>query len=173
VHTSKLSYLFPVAILLLACGFSYQIYIRYIPVRTQFSPPPASSSVVPARIRLPAVGIDLPVFPVDISPGRWPANRLGVSYVASSPVPGQVGNSIFYGHDYRYLLGNLYRSKPGQAVSVSFSDGKKVDFVIQKIDTVSADDVRILAPSDKKELTLYTCTGFLDLQRLVVKAYSL
>ncbi len=158
-------------------GVVYEIYIRFNPDNLSFSAIPKNSvsvvsrSALPTKISLPDLEINLPVIAVEIKNNRWPDTLSGVSYLSSSAIPGEVGNSIFYGHDFPRLLGSLYKAKPGQSILVDVSGGARYKYVVEKIINISPNDVSILLPSDQKQLTLYTCTGFLDTRRLAVIAY--
>lgn len=124
----------------------------------------------PVKITLPDQSIDLPVIPAQIQDGRWDATTEGVSYLITSPIPGEVGNSILYGHNWSNLVGRLVNSKPGQVIYISYKDGSKKAFEIEYTVTVTPDQTHILEASDDKRITIYTCTGFLDSQRFVAVA---
>jgi LPXTG-site transpeptidase (sortase) family protein len=112
------------------------------------------------------------VIPAQIVNGHWQTTPSGVSYLTISARPGQSGNSIFYGHNWPRLLGGLKKIKPGSVIVVYTSaDHFPVVFRVAQVKTVSPNDVSILASTDRPQLTLYTCIGFSDSQRLVVIAY--
>ena len=114
--------------------------------------------------------IRLPISLGEIGKERWGVLTKGVSYLSTSPIPGKIGNSILYGHNWPNLLGNLVNIKPGQEVAVLFNDGSIEKFVIKTTQVVSPKQADILGPSDDRRITLYTCTGFLDRKRFVVVA---
>jgi len=130
------------------------------------------SSQIPKQLIIKDLGIDLPIYPAKIDQNKWEATTNGVSYLSSSTIPGEKGNSIIYGHNWTSLLGPLTRAKPGQNIGVVFSDGSKKDFSIAYISTVTPNQTSILDPSSDTRLTIYTCTGFLDSKRFVVTAIS-
>lgn len=130
----------------------------------------ASSSAIPAEIIIPAINLDLPIIPAKLNNNKWEATTKGISYLSSSPIPGEKGNSILYGHNWPNLLGNITKLKPGQVIQIKSADGKAKNFVINSTVTVSPIDTEILAPSKNPQITLYTCTGFLDNKRFVVVA---
>jgi LPXTG-site transpeptidase (sortase) family protein len=157
---------------------TYELAIRFSPVPLTFSKPSLTekfrlSTALPVNISLPDTLINLPVIPVEIKNNRWPAYLSGISYVSSSTLPGEIGNSVFYGHDFKSLLGNLHSARPGENIYLSLTDGRQIKYTIARVVTVSPDDVSLLLPSDRRQLTLYTCTGFLDTKRLAVIAYVL
>ena len=124
----------------------------------------------PTVIKLASVGLELPIVPTELKNGHWQATTEGVSYLISSPLPGEIGNSIFYGHNWPNILGNLPQIKPGDTIEVDFSDGSHKKFRIEYTLTVTPDQTHILNPSQDRRLTLYTCTGFLDSKRFVAVA---
>lgn len=134
---------------------------------------PASVQIHPVRVRIPSVSIDLPVFSATIENGKWPAPSMGVSYLSSSPTPGEEGNSILYGHNWPNLFGPLKRAEAGDTIEIALSDGEIRTFAVVMTDTVTPDQTHILSQSDDVRLTLYTCAGFLDRKRLVVTAVPL
>jgi LPXTG-site transpeptidase (sortase) family protein len=130
---------------------------------------PARIQGQPDSITIPSANIDLPIFPAKLNGVRWDQTTKGVSYWVASPVPGNAGNSVLYGHNWRNLLGPLTKVKPGDKVIVSYGS-EQVTFVVHFVTTVDPSNISILAPTSDTRITLYTCTGFLDSKRLVVTA---
>lgn len=124
----------------------------------------------PVRLAIPRLGIDLPVFGSEVNGTTWQTHENGVSYLKSTPLPGTVGNSVLYGHNWPNLLGPIRYSKVSDKIIVSYADGQTVSFVVAYIATVSPEQVKILENSKDSRLTIYTCTGFLDSKRFVVTA---
>jgi LPXTG-site transpeptidase (sortase) family protein len=147
----------------------------YNPNRLSFSQiPPARTSkfeLFPDRIIISEIGIDLPVIPSQIKDGVWQTTPRGISYLISSANPGEIGNSIFYGHKWPNLLGNLKNIKPGNKIMV-LSKNQTRTFWISQVLIVSPKDIQVLNSGSNAQLTLYTCYGFADLKRLVVVAYT-
>lgn len=124
----------------------------------------------PTNISIENLNINLPIVPSNIIDGTWETTDLGVSYLASSPTPGSVGNSVIYGHNWASLFGNLVSVLPGDEVKIEFGDKSVKTFVVKYTSTVTPDTTSILAPTDDKRITLYTCIGFLDSHRFVAVA---
>lgn len=161
--------------LLMLC--TSQLISRYNPRRVSFTnyTSPLEKACVetayfPKSITIPQIGVDLPIIPAQIVNKTWETTAHGVSYLRSSPVPGEKGNSILYGHNWESLLGSLRFVKPGQSITIEYTNGMKRRFVIQTMANVNPNQVEVLRPSTDKRITLYTCTGFMDSQRLVVVA---
>lgn len=157
---------------------TYLIYQRNTPSRLAFrlaeikSVRTTPSTKIPTVIRLPSLDLELPIIPTELVDSKWQATSEGVSYLTTTPQPGETGNSIMYGHNWPNLLGRLTQVKPGQTIEVLFSDGNKSTFEIAFTTVVTPDQTHILNQTDDRRLTLYTCTGFLDSKRFVVTAIS-
>ncbi len=124
----------------------------------------------PKRITISDLGIDLPVYQATIENNVWPTTTKGASYLTTSPIPGNRGNSVIYAHNWTSLFGNLRNAKVGEKVVVTYPDNTKKTFVIAYLSIVPSNQSSILARSNDKRITLYTCTGFLDSQRFVAVA---
>lgn len=128
------------------------------------------SNIIPINILIPSLGLNLPIIPANLSAGKWEATTKGISYLVTSPIPGEIGNSILYGHNWPTLLGSLPKLQKEDKIQIYFSDGSIRDFSVQLTSTVNPDQTHILEPANDQRLTLYTCTGFLDSKRFVVTA---
>lgn len=124
----------------------------------------------PTRLQIPEVDVDLPIVLSEIEGTTWQTTERGVSYLKSSPLPGEKGNAVLYGHNWPNLLGALRQIRIGDKITVSYLDGHAVLFTVAYITVVSPDMVKILENSSDSRLTIYTCTGFLDSKRFVVTA---
>lgn len=122
------------------------------------------------RIQLSEVGIDLPIIPADMKGNIFPTTDLGVTLLVSSALPGEPGTSVFYGHNWPRLLGNLSAAQVGQSIQVTYL-GAQYHYRISEITSVSPQTKLDLKKSESEsELILYTCIGFFDSKRLLVKA---
>ena len=172
----KIAYFF-IAIGLLSLIFSLILLVqRYNPDRLKFDGKIPSSNIIktennfPIAIRIPEIGINLPVVPASINNNKWGTTSKGVSWLIASPIPGELGNSILYGHNWNSLLGDLENAKTGYTVEILYKNSVKRYFQITYIAIVNPNQIHVLSPTDDARLTIYTCTGFLDQKRLVVTA---
>lgn len=129
-----------------------------------------NSSTLPKKISIPTLSLQLPVEPTLIKDSTWPTSQTGVSFLENSGKVGSTGNLIFYGHNWKNLLGNLHKVKVGENIVLHGQNGQDFQYSVAFIATVDANDISILADSTDERITLYTCTGFLDQKRLVVVA---
>ncbi len=130
----------------------------------------SKNNSLPLEVKIKDINIDLPVIPSKINNETWETTTKGISWLMSSPIPGETGNSILYGHNWTNLLGNLVKIKPGQKIDITYQNKAKQSFIVTSSAVVSPNDVSILSQSNDTRITLYTCTGFLDLKRFVVVA---
>lgn len=159
--------------------FCYLIYQRYNPQQLSFKLPEAqaldyvknsNSSSQPIGIKVDSINLSLPVVPAEVKNSNWEVTSKGVSYLKTSAIPGEKGNSILYGHNWPNLLGDLKKVKPGDKLSIIYADNSSRNFEVEYSTKVSPSETSILQNSEDSRITLYTCTGFLDSQRLVVIA---
>lgn len=160
-------------ILFLILG-TYFLHLRYSPRTLTFDKSPVSvnslSYGAPQSIQIPSINKNLPIIPAIMKNNSWETTHDGVSYLASSPQPGEKGNSILYGHNWSGLLSDLYKVKPGQKIIVTNEKGKKITFIIEYTAVVNPNQTYIIDNTNDTRITLYTCTGFLDSKRFVVVA---
>lgn len=124
----------------------------------------------PKHIIIAGTSINLPIIPSTIHNQTWETTEVGVSYLTMSPVPGEKGNSILYGHNWTDLLGPLTEVKPGQTIRIRYEDESQKTFMVENTATVSPNDTSILMASAEPMMTIYTCTGLFDSKRFVVTA---
>jgi len=155
----------------------YLAWQRINPERISFNTPKFDSpnlqkktNLTPIEIKMGEQSIDLPIYPASINGTSWETTTKGVSYLKNTPTPGEIGNSVMYGHNWTNLLGPLVRAKPGQKIEITYSDGSRKNFEITFTQTVSPDQTFILNNTNDRRITIYTCTGFLDSKRFVVVA---
>lgn len=121
-------------------------------------------------LSIPSAGISLPAYGATIQGTTWQTTKHGISYLSTSPLPGETGNSVLYGHNWPNLLGSLHTVKPGDALFVT-AENSTQRFIVRYVAVVGPNEHSVYAPSNDTRITLYTCTGFLDRQRLVVTAF--
>lgn len=163
-----------ISLILFGCFLVYQRNnpdrIAFAKSDIQINEPVVTEQKNPNRISINSINVDLPIFKSTIKNKKWEVVDNGVSYLEDSVVPGQLGNSILYGHNWTNLLGNLINIKTGDLIVIHYDDGSKNDFILTLIQEVEPSNVSILENTNDKRITLYTCSGFLDSKRFVVVA---
>lgn len=128
------------------------------------------NSDIPVEIIIPSVEIDLPVEAGQIKDGVWLTSDSAATFLNTSTVPGSGGNTVIYGHNKKVILGNLPYLSLGQKIMVKTQSGKIHTYEVFQKDFVGPDRVDLVSPTSSAELTVYTCWGLFDSQRVVVKA---
>ncbi len=124
----------------------------------------------PTRIMIPSVAIDLPIENGEIKDGVWKISYSNATFLNTSGRPGGDGNIVIYGHNKKAIFGNLPFLSLGQKIIIKTEDGVLHTYEAYQKDFVGPDRVDLISPTDKEELTIYTCWGFFDSQRVVIKA---
>ncbi len=126
---------------------------------------------LPYSLEIPSIHANLPIIPALIQGKTWETTTKGVSYLKTTPIPGEKGNSVIYGHNWKTILGDLTQVKPGQKIIITMNDGVKKEFKVEYTATVDPSQTYIIDNTKDTRITLYTCTGFLDSKRFVVVAF--
>lgn len=125
---------------------------------------------LPVKIIIPKVNIDLEVTTGVIRGDKWEISEKGASYLLGSGAIGEKGNAIIYGHNKKQLFGAIRQLTAGDLVQIKTASGKEFFYSVTGTKIVSPQAIDVLAPTDRSVLTLYTCTGFLDKDRFIVRA---
>lgn len=103
--------------------------------------------------------------------GEWTVSDDTASYLIQSALPGEAGNTIIYGHNLPSIFGPLQQLKGGEKIVITTAAGDQHTYTVTEVLEVTLDQVEYLAPTQEEILTLYTCAGWLDTKRLVVRAH--
>ena len=134
--------------------------------RTRHRPAP------PARIRIPAIGVDARVVRVGLDRAgalEVPRSWVEAGWYAHAPRPGEPGPAVIVGHvdstsgpAVFYRLGALHG---GAAVRVARRDGSVARFRVQRVERWSKADFptrRVYGATRRPTLRLITCGGAFD-----------
>ncbi|OGK18381.1 hypothetical protein A3G67_03770 [Candidatus Roizmanbacteria bacterium RIFCSPLOWO2_12_FULL_40_12] len=124
----------------------------------------------PTNLLIPSQEVSAEIEDSNLIGNVWQISKEKVSHLQSSAVPGQSGNIIMYGHNTKNNFLNLQFLKEGDAIILKTKDNKQYSYVITSTKTVFSTDVQSLKATDEEVLTLYTCVGFGDTMRLVIRA---
>jgi LPXTG-site transpeptidase (sortase) family protein len=131
----------------------------------------ARPELLPKKITIPDLKIDLPIEEGVIAGGIWEISPKNATHLDTSSSPTLSGNIVIYGHNKRVIFGSLAFAKKGMLIDLLLANGQRREYKIVDVLQVDPSDVAVVAPTTTQEiLTVYTCTGFLDSKRLVVKA---
>lgn len=124
---------------------------------------------IPVRLIIPRLNIDIPVLPSKVIDGNWELSDNSASFGLGSAFPGDRGNTVIFGHARENILGPLKRIAIKDRVHV-LTQKHYFSYEVNEIKSVYPSQVEVVAPQSDDRLTLFTCSGFLDKQRLVVIA---
>lgn len=130
----------------------------------------AGGPIAPNTLYIPKLARVVNVTDGQFANDRWTVSATGVSYYVSSALPGTLGNSVFYGHNWANILSGLDKLASGDQIYILGRNGDFVQYKVFEIFEVWPSQVEILNPSSEGRLTIYTCKGLLNEKRLVVIA---
>lgn len=114
--------------------------------------------------------VDVSVAEAQLLANRWNVWPDKATYLPTSARLGEPGNIIVYGHNLNKIFGVLRKVNVGDEVEMIGSDGQTHRYLVEDYQVVNPSQTELLLPTSYEVLTLYTCTGFLDSQRFVVRA---
>lgn len=124
----------------------------------------------PTEIFIEKLNLRLPVNEASVKDGAWEINTAGASHLDVSADPGVLGNIIIYDHNTLAHFGKITRLKDTDIIEITAEDGKLYRYKVYQTYVVSPKNTEVLHESSDQALTIYTCYGFLDSKRFVVKA---
>jgi LPXTG-site transpeptidase (sortase) family protein len=134
---------------------------------------PKNPQAAPTSLTFDTPSLKLEIKAAEISNGIWQTFSDAASHLNLSANPGEGGNIVIYAHNKRELFGPLLWVTPKTKVTLTTADQKEFKYQVSSIQTVNPDNVDVVLPTKDEVLTLYTCTGFLDRERLIIKAYPI
>jgi len=137
------------------------------------SRPEATDHAVPTFINIPSLGIELPIDETSISNGFWGITESGASHLTSSPVPGELGNTVIYAKNSPSQFGRLNSLEHGDTITIITKDGIAHEYEVTETKVVSPADSELINNTGIEVVTLYTSYGFGNLKRFVVRAEPL
>ena len=114
------------------------------------------------RIQIFRLGIDLPIEEGDIARDiDQQKTPVGFAFhLPGSAIPGQGGNAYLYAHARTGMFLSLWKAQVGDVVFISTPDLKLLTYVIVDVQPrVAFDDVSVVQPTSREQLTLQTSTG--------------
>lgn len=171
-----------IALLLLVVGFWVTINdlgFRNQSVSTSFSDEPVTIAEFelsevpeqdkPRRILIPNLNIDLDVRESKVVRGYWEVYDLSAGWGEGSSPPGYNGNQVIFAHAREGLFGSLNNITVGESIYV-FNENRWYSYEVDEIEEVYPGKTEVIKQTDNETLTLYTCSGYRDEKRLIVKA---
>lgn len=126
----------------------------------------------PLRIVVPTRKVDLSIVEAPVVNGYWELSETTASHGVGSANPGQNGNIVVFAHARNELFGPLRDLKKNETIYILTKD-RWFRYRVEETKLVDPSEVEHIKPSDTEQLTLFTCSGFLDTKRLIVHAKPL
>jgi sortase (surface protein transpeptidase) len=134
--------------------------------------PRSTEGVAPARLGIPALGVDAPVIPVGVEPTgtmEVPEDVRTAGWYRFGPLPGARGSAMLIGHVDSRVQGpgiffGLSRLDLGERIGVQDSSGSTQSFVVVARRSFAKDELPqdLFARDGPPRLTLVTCGGGFD-----------
>ncbi len=142
---------------------SFQVAPKVV-ATTQYRAP------LPTKVKIKSAQIEVPLIVSHITNGTWETTKKGASFLSDSARPGEGGNIVMYGHNTLDIFGRMRSLKPGETIHVQVADGNWYEYRVESTSIVKPHQIDAVLPTKTEILTLYTCTGWMDSQRFIVRA---
>lgn len=153
--------------------FYYQLYNKTI-LSFKIAPTVTASTnlrgEIPKQIVIPSIQINLGIIPAEIENGIWQSSAERVNYLSSSARPMEDGNIVIYAHNTRNLFAALPLIEIDEEIILTGSNGNLFHYRVVETKIVDPGQVEEIMPSNTEMLTIFTCAGWFDSQRFIVKA---
>lgn len=123
---------------------------------------------IPSNIKIDSIGMDLTVRNgvYDEKTAKWTLADDAAFYATpTSPLSSAPANTLIYGHNSQAVFSPLFNLKEGDQAVVKADNGYEFVYTFAKTEKVKPTDVSILQVGENPQLTLQTCTGWLDQYR--------
>lgn len=127
------------------------------------------SAAPPIGILIPGLSVDLPIKESKVINGYWEVADSTANHGEGSASPGENGNIVIFAHAKPNLFAPLRDIKKGDTIYILTND-KWYRYSVKETKLVDPSQTEVIKPTTSEVLTLYTCSGFLDSKRLIVKA---
>lgn len=113
-----------------------------------------------AILKIYEAGIETGIYKAVNVNGEWATDSRGVS----------MDKNVIYGHNWKSILGNLVRVKPGMIVEIVNPDKTVQQYRVTTTQEIEPTNTSVVNQDPEKSLVIYTCSGMLDSKRFVVLA---
>lgn len=130
----------------------------------------STKAALPVRIIAINADIDIPVTVGGFVNDKWILSKNNALFLPTSQMPGEGGNTILYAHKRKGLFATLKELSINDTITVYDLNGKTYTYKIYQKEDIKPDQMEKIQTNKNNTLTLFTCDGWFDENRLVVKA---
>ncbi len=130
----------------------------------------STAASLPVRISTAKAGIDAPVTIGGYENGQWILSSNNVLFLPTSQMLGEGGNTILYAHKRKSLFANLKDLSINDTITIYDLNGTTYTYKIYATENIKPTEMEKIQTNKDNTLTLFTCDGWFDETRLVVKA---
>lgn len=138
------------------------------PPLVEAPPTPNPADLLPVRLVIPAINLDMRPIPVGLDAQRVPiVPKHDVGWYEYSARPGQGDNIVLWGHVSRWLdspnipapFGRMQELQLGAEIFVYTANGAEHRYVVTEAVQVRPTQVEYIMPTGKEQLTMVSCIG--------------
>ena len=149
----------------------YDQYLLFKTVNSTFSnESTVQKGVKPKRIETSNLSINTAVRVGGFINDKWILTNDSAFFVNTSGKLGEEHNTVIYAHNKPNLFQNLSKLEVGSVIIVTGGDNNKWKFTVTEKFVITPKEVEKLKTQVPNSLTLFTCNGLFDSERLVVRA---
>lgn len=158
-------------ILIFTLGTLSNFQIFYNSLRTvQEAPVEVLVGQFPSDIEISSLNLKAKIIQGGFINGEWILSDDKALYLPTSGKIGEGFNTILYAHNKSNLFGSLKAINEGDLITIKDNKGKQFSYKVFSKENVDSKDLRKLYSDEKDIITLFTCDGWFDQERLLVKA---
>lgn len=124
----------------------------------------------PASVSISSIKLETKVIEGGIVNGNWILSDDSALFLPTSGRIGEGYNTIIYAHNTDKLFGNLRNIKQDDVIFLKDLQGRTFKYKVFLKEDVDPKDLRKLYSTEKNIITLFTCDGWFDQSRLLVRA---
>ncbi|HOV29740.1 MAG TPA: sortase [Candidatus Dojkabacteria bacterium] len=130
----------------------------------------AEEELLPDRIVIEKLNLDLPVTPVELQNGTWEVKPNVANYALGTDLIKESGGNVgIYGHALKGIFLNIKDLKPGDRI-ILYSNQRKAIYQVTQSSIVLPEQVDVFHTTSKPTVTLVTCDGIYSEKRYIVTA---
>lgn len=130
----------------------------------------STAASLPVRVLAKKAGIDATVTIGGYENGKWILSKNNALFLPTSQMPGEGGNTVLYAHKRKGLFATLKNLSLGDTITLYDLNGKTYTYAVYKTENIKPNQMEKIQTNKNNTITLFTCDGWFDENRLVVKA---